>query len=137
MLANMTSGKWSLRSWKHLVDDWISNPKDYIPGMRKFPLVKSDIIAVIFVKEVLESFTNDELDDSSKINSLTLARVANNSTGSIDEVNAVWACYQQSQIAAVYLQKRKINGEPLPKNATELLEWKYYDPRWKKITKDV
>lgn len=63
--------------------------------------------------------------------------LANTSTRSIDEVDDVVTSYKQSHIIALWLTLKKKKGESLPKNKSELMEFKFHDIRIKTIVAKV
>jgi signal recognition particle GTPase len=126
MLASMTSGKkWSLRQWKDIIDSQASSWTMYIPGMSSSPEVKD----IQSFKAMLDCFTDTELDDASRITSITRERVAKNSSRSIDEVNRLVFAYRQSDIIATWLALKKSLGEPLPKSEADLVTEQENDKR--------
>jgi signal recognition particle GTPase len=135
MLKMMTTGesKWSLRQWKKIIDAQTSSWAMYIPGMSSSTEVKD----LQSFKAILDCFTETELDDSSKINSLTRERVAKSANGSVDDVNKLVQAYKQSDIISTWLNLKKSLGEELPKSEEELMDLQSKDTRLRAIASKV
>jgi signal recognition particle GTPase len=134
MLQQMTSdGKWSLRKWKGIIDTQVSSWTMYIPGVSSSAEAKD----MKSFKAMLDSFSDTELDDASKINSLTRERVAKTSGKSIDDVNRLIFAYKQSDIISNWLSLKKSLGESLPKTEEELHTLQASDLRLRNIAKKI
>ncbi|KAJ1397002.1 hypothetical protein B484DRAFT_425105 [Ochromonadaceae sp. CCMP2298] len=134
MLESMLSGtKWSLRPWKKTLEDQLNSWVRFIPGMGD----SGELKKLGNFKELLDGFTEAELDNPDLVDSAARERIALKSGKDPAEVTRLMTFYKQSLVVQQWLALKKSLGETLPSSEAELQRMQENDIRLRSIGNKV